>query len=202
MGRGPENMPDNAADIILCSQCGAKNRIAANRTGSIAKCGRCHAPLPVDQAKSTATTHILRCSQCGTKNRVQLSGHANHPKCGKCKADLRIEDLRITEAVMVSDSNFPETVMKSSLPMLVYAMSPSCPSCSLVSPQVEALARELRGRIRVGKLNVQLNPLLASRFNILGVPTFLIFDRGELLESLPGTPDRRQLTQIMSKYLY
>jgi thioredoxin 2 len=195
-------MPDNAADIIQCSQCGAKNRVAANKAGSVAKCGRCHAPLPVDQPKPTATTHILRCSQCGTKNRAQLGGRETRPKCGKCKAELRMEDLRIAEPTMISDSNFPETVIKSPLPMLVYAMSPSCPSCTLVSPQVEALARELRGRIRVGKLNVQLNPLLASRFDILGVPTFLIFDRGELQQSLPGTPDRRQLAQIMGKYFY
>jgi thioredoxin 2 len=195
-------MPESAAEIVQCSQCGAKNRVAANKAVSVAKCGRCHAPLLADQTSQPGTTHILRCSQCGTKNRVQLGGHEARPRCGKCKAELRIEGLRVAEPVMISDWNFPETVMKSPLPMLVYAMSPSCPSCTLVSPQVEALARELRGRIRVGKLNVQLNPQLASRFDILGVPFFLIFDRGELQESMPGTPDRRQLAQIMGKYFY
>ncbi|HBD07243.1 MAG TPA: hypothetical protein DCZ69_03195 [Syntrophobacteraceae bacterium] len=195
-------MDENRAQIIQCKECGSKNRITAHKTGSIPTCGRCHAPLSVDRQDNSGATHILRCGQCGTKNRVQLGGHETRPKCGKCHTELRIEDLRITEPVMISDWNFPETVLKSPLPMLVYAMSPSCPSCNLVTPQVEAFAREQRGRVRVGKLNVQLNPQLASRFEILGVPFMLIFDRGELQESLPGTPDRRQLAQIMGKYVY
>ena len=62
---------------------------------------------------------------------------------------------------------------------------------------------DLQGpKIRVGKLNVQFNPQLASRFNILSVPYLLIFDKGELMENLPGAMDKQQLMMKMANYLY
>ncbi|MGD8364310.1 MAG: thioredoxin domain-containing protein, partial [Desulfobacterales bacterium] len=62
-------------------------------------------------------------------------------------------------------------------------------------------ARETKGKIRVGKLNVDGNPQTASRFNILSVPTLFIFDNGEMKESLPGGLQKHQLMMKMAHYL-
>jgi len=103
---------------------------------------------------------------------------------------------------MISELNFAEKVLKSPLPVLVYAMSPTCPGCTVVSPHIDAFARDYKGRARVGRLNIQQSPGLASRFDILSVPYLLIFDKGELVQSLPGGLDQQQLRGLMSQYLY
>lgn len=144
----------------------------------------------------------MRCSECLTKNRLASSQLNDDAKCGKCGAPLKLNELHAPQPITISDQNFAEKVLKSPLPVLLFAMSPSCPSCSVVAPHVEAFARESRGKIRVGKLNIQFNPRLASRFNIMSVPYLLIFDKGQLLEDLPGALDKHQLLIKMSKYLY
>jgi thioredoxin 1 len=72
----------------------------------------------------------------------------------------------------------------------------------MVAPHIDAFAREHTGRVKVGKLNIQQSPELASRFNILSVPYLLIFDRGNLMESLPGAMDKRQIQQLAARYFY
>jgi thioredoxin 2 len=158
--------------------------------------------LPKANEDGRNTNHVLRCSECGAKNRLSSEKLNAHPKCGKCGTPLRTEELSEPQPFMISELNFTEKVLKSPLPVLVYAMSPTCPGCTMVSPHIDALAREYKGRARVGRLNIQHCPLLASRFNILSVPYLLIFDRGKLLQSLPGGLDLRQLKDLMSHYLY
>jgi thioredoxin-like negative regulator of GroEL len=72
----------------------------------------------------------------------------------------------------------------------------------MVAPHIEAFARESLGKVRVGRLDIQSSPMLTNKFEILSVPYFLIFDRGELRESLPGGMDKRQIMQLMARYLY
>lgn len=189
-------------EIVQCSQCGARNRVPRDRLERRGKCGRCQAELPKVGQDAPSAYRILRCSECGAKNRLSPERLDAHPKCGKCSAALRAQELFEPQPFMISDFNFAEKVLKSPLPVLVYAMSPTCPGCSMVSPQIDAFAKEMKGLVRVGRLNIQQSPGLASRFNILSVPYLLIFDRGELLQSLPGGPDKNQLKYLISPYLY
>ncbi|MCU0574744.1 MAG: thioredoxin domain-containing protein [Syntrophobacteraceae bacterium] len=191
-------------EIVQCLNCGTRNRIPPGRQDIRGKCGRCHAPLPKagepDQGRSTS--YVLRCSDCGAKNRVTSEKLDAHPKCGKCGSPLRTGELFEPQPFMISEINFAEKVLKSPLPVLVYAMSPTCPGCTMVSPHVDAFAREYKGRVRVGRLNIQNSPGLASRFNIMSVPFLLIFDKGDLLQSLPGGLDLQQIKNLMSRHLY
>ncbi len=189
-------------EIVQCLNCGARNRIPLDRLRVRGKCGRCHEPLPKAGEDARSKNYVLRCSGCGAKNRVSSEKLDAHPKCGRCGSPLRTEDLFEPQPFMISELNFAEKVLKSPLPVLVYAMSPTCPGCSMVSPHIDAFAREYKGRARVGRLNIQHCPGLASRFNILSVPYLLIFDKGELLQSLPGGLDHQQLKGLMSQYLY
>lgn len=195
-------MNDTAHEIIRCSHCGAKNRVPVDKAGGVPRCGKCHQPLHTDQQDAAGEPIVLRCSECHTKNRIQPDHLNDEAKCGKCGAPLRIKDLFEAQPFMISDMNFQDKVLKSPLPVLVFAMSPSCPSCSMVAPHVDAFAKESKGKVRVGRLNIQFNPQLASRFNIMSVPYLLIFDRGELVEELPGGLDKHQLMMKMTKYLY
>ena len=102
---------------------------------------------------------------------------------------------------MVSESNFDPKVLKSPLPVLLFAWAPWCTTCTAVAPIIDEFAAEAKSKFRVGKLNVETNPMLASKFNILSVPFLFIFDNGQMKESMPGGLQKHELMIKMAKYL-
>jgi thioredoxin 2 len=196
---------NQAADpqIVHCPQCGAANRVPAERRGSPGtKCGKCKARLfPEKPAAGAATTYKMRCAQCGARNRVPADRVGSGAKCGKCGAPLKTDELFTPQPVMVTDANFEPQVLKSPLPVLLFAWAPWCSTCMAVSPNIEQFASESKGRVRVGKLNIDANPNLANRFSIMSVPFLFIFDNGELKESLPGALQKHELMLKMAHYV-
>lgn len=182
-------------NFIKCLHCGANNRVPEGKKTTAAKCGRCGQPLPPPAVLT------LRCGKCRVKNRVPASKLQSGPKCGKCGEILEIRDIRSGRAVMVSDSNFDRTVLASPLPVLLYGWSPQCSVCGSTGPMVDQLAMETKGKFRVGKLNTLANPLLSQKFNILAVPSFFIFDGGQLKYHIPGAVPKHDLMLEMAKYL-
>jgi len=111
--------------IVQCSGCGAKNRIPSGHEDNTARCGKCHRPLKIEQQENDQTgTYKLRCVHCGAKNRVPAGKINAGAKCGKCGEALHTEELFTPQPVMVTDGNFEEKVMKSPLPVLVFAWAP------------------------------------------------------------------------------
>ena len=143
----------------------------------------------------------MRCAGCGAKNRVPAGRLDASPLCGKCKQALPTRDLLSPAPVFVTDENFEEQVLKSPLPVLLFAWAPWCPSCGAAAPIIDQFASESKGRIRVGKVNVDANPQVASRFSIMSVPFLYIFDNGELKESTPGALQKHELMLKMAHYL-
>lgn len=190
-------------EIVRCPSCHAGNRVPAERMGDAgAKCGRCQAALfPARPSPPAAEVYKLRCSQCGARNRVPGSRLDAAPKCGKCGALLPTGELFAPQPVMVTDGNFEAKVLKSPLPVLLFAWAPWCPTCGAVVPVVDQFASESKGRIRVGKLNVDANPQLAGRYNIMSVPFLFVFDNGELRESMPGALQKHELMLKLAHYL-
>jgi thioredoxin 2 len=167
-----------------------------------AKCGKCKAPLfPEKTDTQPAEVYRLRCVQCGARNRVPASKLDARPKCGKCGTVLLADELRAPQPVMVTDGNFEAKVLKSPLPVLLFAWAPWCPSCGAATPIIEQFAAEARGKVRVGKVNVDASPQLANRFSIMSVPFLFIFDNGELKESMPGALQKHELMMKMAAYI-
>ena len=83
------------------------------------------------------------------------------------------------EVQEVTDATFEEEVLKSELPVLLDVWAPWCGPCKMVSPTIEALARENAGRIKACKIDVDENSETASKFGINAIPTVLIFVNGE-----------------------
>jgi thioredoxin 2 len=190
-------------EIVRCPSCSSANRVPAERLGAAsAKCGKCRAALfPEPASARAAEDYKLRCAQCGARNRVPGTRLNAAPKCGKCGAALPTAEVFAPQPVMVTDGNFEAQVLKSPLPVLLFAWAPWCPSCSAAAPIVEQFAVESKGRIRVGKVNVDGNPQLAGRYNIMSVPFLFIFDNGELRESMPGALQKHELMLKMARYL-
>lgn len=188
--------------IVVCPQCGTKNRIPADSSQGRAKCGRCHQALPAAQgAADSSRVLTLRCNHCRAKNRVPVSKLHAGAKCGRCAKPLPHRNILNGEPVMVTDANFAQTVLQSPLPVLLYSWAPWCSVCSSTGPMVDRLATETKGKVRVAKLNTEKNPRLASQYNILSVPSFFIFDAGKLKEHMPGAVPRHELLIKMARYI-
>ena len=195
-------MNDSTAIIRRCAACGTRNKIPADRAAADARCGKCHALVGAASAPEDASvSYTVRCLECKTRNRVPGHKIDSGAKCGKCGSALDTAELFIAQPVMVTDTNFEKTVMASPLPVLLFCWAPWCPTCGAVAPIIDDFARESKGKIRVGKVNIDTNQQIAARFNILSVPYLFIFDNGELKESLPGGMQKHQLMMKLAHYL-
>lgn len=101
----------------------------------------------------------------------------------------------------LTDANFDEEVKGSELPVLVDFWAEWCGPCKLVEPILEEIAAENGDRLRVAKLNVDDNLEIARRFEVLSIPTMILFKEGEPQVRLVGAKGKAQLLQELSRHL-
>jgi thioredoxin 2 len=196
-------MEQTGGQMVRCPSCGAKNRIPSEKLGMQAKCGRCGSPLTGETTENRAgptDTFLFRCMECGARNKIPGERIHAGPRCGKCKQPLKTEQLFEPQPVRVTDSNFQEKVLRSPMPVLVFAWASWCPTCRAFLPAIDDYAKGSKGKVRVGKLNVDENPALSSSYNILSVPQILVFDNGQLKETLPGALQKHEIQSKMAAY--
>ena len=100
-----------------------------------------------------------------------------------------------------SDQNFEQDVLNSPQPVLVDFWATWCAPCRMMSPTVDAIAAEYAGRAKVGKLNVDENLTVASRYGIRSIPTLLLFKAGQIQEQVVGTQPKEAINRLIDKYL-
>lgn len=105
-----------------------------------------------------------------------------------------------TEPVVLSDGTFEQVVRKYPL-VVVDCWAEWCVPCRMVAPIVEELARDYHGRIVFGKLNVDSNPGTAQQYEIMGIPTLLVFRNGQLVNQIVGALPRSELETKITQYL-
>ncbi len=82
----------------------------------------------------------------------------------------------------------------------MFAWAPWCPTCGSYVSIIDEFARDAKTKVRVAKLNVDANPMLSSRFNILSVPFLFIFDNGQMKENMPGGLSKQELMMKLAPY--
>jgi thioredoxin 1 len=97
----------------------------------------------------------------------------------------------------INDLNFEAEVLKSTVPFLLDFSAVWCGPCKVLAPIVERLADEYKGKVRVGKLDIDDSPGVASKFGIRGVPTVLVFKNGEESGRHVGVTNKETLLKLV-----
>jgi thioredoxin 1 len=93
----------------------------------------------------------------------------------------------------VTDNNFQAEVIESEIPVLVDFWAPWCGPCRMVAPVVEEIAQERQGELKVVKMNTDENQQTAMSFNIMSIPTLILFRNGQPAKTVIGAYPKRKL---------
>lgn len=105
-------------------------------------------------------------------------------------------------AQMFTDATFNSEVLQSTVPVLVDFWAPWCGPCQMMGPIIEELGAEMAGKnIKIGKLNVDENPDTAGVYNVMSIPTFLLFKGGQVVDQVVGGVQKERLKALVEKYL-
>ena len=105
------------------------------------------------------------------------------------------------DVVVLTDDNWKDEVMAAKEPVLVDFWAVWCPPCRLIAPAVDALATAYSGRVKVGKLNVDENPVVAGTFGIRSIPTLLVFKDGKVVDHQIGAVPQPRIAEMLERQL-
>ncbi len=100
--------------------------------------------------------------------------------------------------LILTESNFESEVVKSNVPVLVDFWATWCGPCQMIAPTIDELAGELSGKAKVGKVDVDQNPGLASQFNVQSIPTVIVFKDGKPVQTMIGAKHKRDYVAAVS----
>ena len=101
-------------------------------------------------------------------------------------------------AAEFSDTSFDSDVLESKEPVLVDFWATWCGPCSQIAPLIDELAVQYAGNVKIGKVNVDDNPELSTKYGINAIPTLLLFKGGEIIERFQGIPPRAKLEAALN----
>ncbi|MEO8840247.1 MAG: thioredoxin domain-containing protein [Kofleriaceae bacterium] len=138
---------------------------------------------------------IRTCNACGAQNRIPAARLAQAGRCGRCKAELAASNAPIDVADVAT---FDEIVREAKVPVLVDFWAAWCGPCRQVAPEVKHAASDLAGRALVLKVDTEKLPQLAARYQVQGIPNFIVFKHGALAHQQAGALRAPQLVQLVA----
>ena len=101
----------------------------------------------------------------------------------------------------LDDATFDERIGAAETPLVVDFWAEWCGPCKMIAPVLEDIAKEHAGRIQIAKLNVDDNPNIARRYDVMSIPTLLVFDEGVVKKRLVGAKGKAQLLEELSEFI-
>jgi thioredoxin 2 len=132
---------------------------------------------------------IRSCPACGTKNRIPAARLADTGVCGRCKAAL----LPLDEPLEVDAAGFDEITRAARVPVLVDFWAAWCAPCRAAAPAVKSVARDMKGRAIVLKVDTDAHGEVAARYGVRGIPNFLVLKDGRAVMQQAGLVDDRTM---------
>jgi thioredoxin 1 len=105
----------------------------------------------------------------------------------------------MSKVIALKDADYSTEVVESTLPVLVDFWATWCGPCQMMGPVIDAVAEEYEGKVKVMKCNVDENPATPAKFGIRGIPTLLLFDKGEVVDRVVGAVPRGQVDTLLKK---
>ena len=96
-----------------------------------------------------------------------------------------------------TDQNFKDEVLKSSKPVLVDFWAEWCMPCQMMSPIIKEIADEFEGKVKVGKLNIDENPFIATTFSIDAIPTLILFKDGKVVQRVSASQPKEIIEEML-----
>lgn len=95
--------------------------------------------------------------------------------------------------IALTDDSFENEVLKSDKPVVVDFWATWCAPCRMIAPVIEEMAKEYDGQAKICKMDVDANPVVASKFGIMSIPSILYFKNGQLVDKVVGAVPKSQL---------
>jgi thioredoxin 1 len=107
----------------------------------------------------------------------------------------------MSNAAAVSDNDFAKEVLESAIPVVVDFWATWCGPCQVMGPVVDALAGEHEGKVKVMKLNVDENPGTPAKYGVRGIPTLILFNKGEVVDRVVGAQPKASVDNLLKRVL-
>ncbi len=105
----------------------------------------------------------------------------------------------MSKATPVSDAEFTKEVIESPLPVVVDFWATWCGPCQVMGPIVDTIAGEYEGKVKVFKMNVDENPATPAKYGIRGIPTLILFNKGEIVDRAIGAQPKANIDNLIKK---
>jgi thioredoxin 1 len=122
-----------------------------------------------------------------------------HKNINRLKGEIMME----TESLVkhATDSDFDAMVINSEMPALVDFWAPWCGPCRAIAPVLEDLAKDYSGKVNIVKVNVDENPAVSREYSVRSIPMLVLFNKGQVMESMLGSRPKEQLSAMIERGL-
>lgn len=131
---------------------------------------------------------IIRCTSCLAKNRVPAARVLTGPKCGVCKQTIDVP----TKPVWLRADSYDRAVAYWPETLLVVFVAQMCVHCKIIEPLLQELARDRAGRLKVAKVDTEIDTSLVQRFKVERTPTFVVYKDGVEIIRVDGPPKEKE----------
>jgi thioredoxin 1 len=107
----------------------------------------------------------------------------------------------MSKAQAVTDGDFKKEVLEANVPVLVDFWATWCGPCQAMGPVVDTIAEENEGKVKVLKINVDENALTPAQYGVRGIPTLILFDKGEIVDRIVGSQPKGSVDNLLKKVI-